>query len=152
MLSQTAGCFFDEKTYSLNPIQKNIETRKLVPIFLAQREGFEPPETLVSTVFKTAAIDHSTISAKYYKIVSIRNIFKTTAKLAYARGVRLRLGYAHSTISALLLFRFAHLLYSKCDKKSIKNCLNTEKYKKLPKRRRERGVLSLFNIQNGRNV
>ena len=30
---------------------------------MAQREGFEPPETLVSTVFKTAAIDHSTISA-----------------------------------------------------------------------------------------
>ena len=34
-------------------------------VFLAQREGFEPPETLVSTVFKTAAIDHSTISARY---------------------------------------------------------------------------------------
>ena len=30
--------------------------------FLAEREGFEPPEVLPSTVFKTAAIDHSAIS------------------------------------------------------------------------------------------
>ena len=29
---------------------------------LAEREGFEPPEPLSSTVFKTAAIDHSAIS------------------------------------------------------------------------------------------
>ena len=28
----------------------------------AEREGFEPPEPLSSTVFKTAAIDHSAIS------------------------------------------------------------------------------------------
>ena len=28
----------------------------------AEREGFEPPELLHSTVFKTAAIDHSAIS------------------------------------------------------------------------------------------
>lgn len=30
--------------------------------FEAEREGFEPPEVLPSTVFKTAAIDHSAIS------------------------------------------------------------------------------------------
>ena len=30
--------------------------------FKAEREGFEPPEVLPSTVFKTAAIDHSAIS------------------------------------------------------------------------------------------
>ena len=29
---------------------------------LAEREGFEPPEPLSSTVFKTAVIDHSTTS------------------------------------------------------------------------------------------
>ncbi len=29
---------------------------------LAEREGFEPPDLLQSTVFKTAAIDHSAIS------------------------------------------------------------------------------------------
>lgn len=29
---------------------------------LAEREGFEPPEARTSTVFKTAAIDHSAIS------------------------------------------------------------------------------------------
>jgi hypothetical protein len=35
---------------------------------LAEREGFEPPDLLQSTVFKTAAIDHSAISPrqKYY--------------------------------------------------------------------------------------
>ncbi len=32
--------------------------------FFAEREGFEPPEVLPSTVFKTAAIDHSAISPK----------------------------------------------------------------------------------------
>ena len=31
---------------------------------LAEREGFEPPEPLSSTVFKTAAIDHSAISPR----------------------------------------------------------------------------------------
>lgn len=28
----------------------------------AEREGFEPPDPLRSTVFKTAALDHSAIS------------------------------------------------------------------------------------------
>lgn len=32
------------------------------PRFCAEREGFEPPEPLGSTVFKTAAIDRSAIS------------------------------------------------------------------------------------------
>ena len=36
----------------------------LLCFFLAEREGFEPPEPLSSTVFKTAAIDHSAISPK----------------------------------------------------------------------------------------
>ena len=44
-------------------IKKTMENVSFPIVFLAQREGFEPPETLVSTVFKTAAIDHSTISA-----------------------------------------------------------------------------------------
>jgi hypothetical protein len=30
----------------------------------AEREGFEPPDLLQSTVFKTAAIDHSAISPR----------------------------------------------------------------------------------------
>lgn len=30
-------------------------------LFFAEREGFEPPEPRSSTVFKTAAIDHSAI-------------------------------------------------------------------------------------------
>ena len=32
-----------------------------VPLFHAEGEGFEPPEPCSSTVFKTAAIDHSAI-------------------------------------------------------------------------------------------
>ena len=31
-------------------------------MFVAEREGFEPPEPFSSTVFKTAVIDHSTTS------------------------------------------------------------------------------------------
>ena len=31
-------------------------------LYLAEREGFEPPVPLSTTVFKTAAIDHSAIS------------------------------------------------------------------------------------------
>ena len=31
-------------------------------LLVAEKEGFEPPEVLPSTVFKTAAIDHSAIS------------------------------------------------------------------------------------------
>ena len=31
-------------------------------MFYAEKEGFEPPDLLQSTVFKTAAIDHSAIS------------------------------------------------------------------------------------------
>ena len=37
--------------------------------FAAEREGFEPPEPLSSTVFKTAAIDHSAISPSFARMV-----------------------------------------------------------------------------------
>lgn len=42
--------------------------------FSAEKEGFEPPEVLPSTVFKTAAIDHSAISPlrKYYFFYSTK--------------------------------------------------------------------------------
>ena len=33
-------------------------------MYIAEREGFEPPEAHTSTVFKTAAIDHSAISPR----------------------------------------------------------------------------------------
>ena len=50
------GVSFYPRQYQKNNTSKGA-------IFLAQREGFEPPETRISTVFKTAAIDHSAISA-----------------------------------------------------------------------------------------
>jgi len=42
---------------------------------LAEREGFEPPDLLQSTVFKTVAIDHSAIS------LSISPVAKRGAKV-----------------------------------------------------------------------
>ena len=36
-------------------------------MFIAEREGFEPPEPFSSTVFKTAVIDHSTTSPMFSK-------------------------------------------------------------------------------------
>ena len=41
---------------------KNEPYRTRSSFWFAEREGFEPPEPLSSTVFKTAAIDHSAIS------------------------------------------------------------------------------------------
>ena len=53
--------------------------------FFAEREGFEPPEPLSSTVFKTAAIDHSAISPSSQlackKKLALRVWFATIAPL-----------------------------------------------------------------------
>ena len=45
--------------------------------FSAESEGFEPPDPLRSTVFKTAAFDHSANSPKY---VSLKRDCKGTNK------------------------------------------------------------------------
>ena len=37
----------------------------------AEREGFEPPVPLGTTVFKTVVIDHSTISPEGYFVVNL---------------------------------------------------------------------------------
>ncbi len=46
-------------------------------MLVAEREGFEPPEAHTSTVFKTAAIDHSAISpwSLFQKLRKDRIIF-----------------------------------------------------------------------------
>ncbi len=56
-------------------------------MFQAEKEGFEPPDLLQSTVFKTAAIDHSAISpikAHHFRNASAnidkKSIFKTNFK------------------------------------------------------------------------
>lgn len=46
----------------LNPPRINIQWRVCLNEYLAEREGFEPPEACTSAVFKTAAFDHSAIS------------------------------------------------------------------------------------------
>ena len=65
--------------------KKSLQGWKSTPcrLFRAEREGFEPPEPLSSTVFKTAAIDHSATSPRDKSITSFliyqtknENIFK----------------------------------------------------------------------------
>ena len=54
--------------YSVMDKKKTAISYQYCSLFLARREGFEPPETLASTVFKTAVIDHSTISAQLIQL------------------------------------------------------------------------------------
>ena len=45
---------------------KKTDEEKTSSVFLAEGEGFEPPEALTSAVFKTVAIDHSANLPYYY--------------------------------------------------------------------------------------
>ena len=45
-------------------------------MFIAEREGFEPPDPLRSTVFKTAAFDHSAISPILFPSKGIAKVVK----------------------------------------------------------------------------
>ncbi len=83
---------------------------------MAEREGFEPPEVLPSTVFKTAAIDHSAISPKIYffsasllKLSGVTEIRTRDTLLAYTRfpGVPLQPLEHHSKKVAVATFAFA---------------------------------------------
>ncbi len=49
---------------SRRPCTKKAQRKALSFNLFAEREGFEPPDPLRSTVFKTAAFDHSAISPK----------------------------------------------------------------------------------------
>ncbi len=53
-------------------------------MFIAEREGFEPPEPRSSTVFKTAAIDHSAISPNTMFVVCF---LKSSAKVGFYFGI-----------------------------------------------------------------
>ena len=44
-------------------------------VYSAEKEGFEPPEVWPSTVFKTAAFDHSAISPCGYAGANIGTFF-----------------------------------------------------------------------------
>ena len=79
-------CFYTQSTSKLAIGYKNKRYRFLDTFLLrdlAEREGFEPPEPRSSTVFKTAAIDHSATSPRDKSITSFliyqtksENIFK----------------------------------------------------------------------------
>ena len=53
----------------------------LIYTLSAEREGFEPPEPLSSTVFKTAAIDHSAISPVVSNMFCNRFVLNCGAKV-----------------------------------------------------------------------
>ena len=71
-------------------IKKSCDKSQLsVKSFLvAEREGFEPPEPRSSTVFKTAAIDHSAISpgTKVLSFFESANFFAIFFKKIYLNG------------------------------------------------------------------
>ena len=53
---------------------------------LAEREGFEPPVPLSTTVFKTAAIDHSAISPKLpFRSAFLQKRCKVTAFFLFCK-------------------------------------------------------------------
>ena len=63
-------------------------------LYLAEREGFEPPVPLSTTVFKTAAIDHSAISPKLLLEV-----------LSFKSDAKVRLFFESASVSEVF-FRF----------------------------------------------
>ena len=78
---------------------KNEPYRTRSSFRLAEREGFEPPEPLSSTVFKTAAIDHSAISP--------------SSQLACKKKLALRVWFA--TIVLLTRAHEALVIFLSCD-------------------------------------
>ena len=64
-------------------VRKKAQRKALSFNLFAEREGFEPPDPLRSTVFKTAAFDHSAISPKS-NVISLHVTFsvKWTAKIS----------------------------------------------------------------------
>ena len=68
---------------SRRPCTKKAQRKALSFNLFAEREGFEPPDPLRSTVFKTAAFDHSAISPKS-NVISLHVTFsvKWTAKIS----------------------------------------------------------------------
>ena len=64
---------FGAGSFNLTNVRARLNRARTFSL-LAQREGFEPPDSCPSTVFKTAAFDRSAISAKVFRI-SIQIIF-----------------------------------------------------------------------------
>ena len=70
--------------------------------FSAEREGFEPPDPLRSTVFKTAAFDHSAISPKSNFISPASSFFcEVDCKGTHIFGKNKRVGRKNKKISYL---------------------------------------------------
>ena len=78
----------------INYKQKKGLAKTCKSLFLAEREGFEPPVPLSTTVFKTAAIDHSAISPKLLSEV-----------LSFKSDAKVRLFFESASVSEVF-FRF----------------------------------------------
>ena len=78
----------------INYKQKKGLAKTCESLFLAEREGFEPPVPLSTTVFKTAAIDHSAISPKLLSEV-----------LSFKSDAKVRLFFESASVSEVF-FRF----------------------------------------------
>lgn len=68
------GCSRHNSTTFINKCAGSSSPSPHICSIVAQREGFEPPDSCPSTVFKTAAFDRSAISAKVF-CISIQIIF-----------------------------------------------------------------------------
>ena len=74
----------------------------------AEREGFEPPEVLPSTVFKTAAIDHSAISPKLVvNKVAERTRFELVVGLLLRQFSKLVVSATHPPLQCFSSFALA---------------------------------------------
>ena len=70
--------------------------------FFAEREGFEPPEVLPSTVFKTAAFNRSAISPKRLQRYAFFYSFNKIEKLLFSF---LNIKYLHPVFRYISSFR-----------------------------------------------
>ena len=89
---------------------------------LAEREGFEPPVPLSTTVFKTAAIDHSAISPRlplevllFKSDAKVRLFFESASILPiFLKKILFRMQkYIHNTPKIGRLFLPLHLINNK---------------------------------------
>ena len=66
--------------------------------FSAESEGFEPPDPLRSTVFKTAAFDHSANSPKFFDVG-----FASAGRISLSKGIA-KIGIISESANFYLLF------------------------------------------------
>ena len=96
----SGGCLMRASSQRWPPLNKTpslLRGRLPDSQVFAESEGFEPPEAFTSTVFKTAALNHSANSPTYFTFLSER-IAKVVKKIYSAKFfLAFRLFFAFST-------------------------------------------------------